>query len=41
MHDRLAAPYSLSRDQRFGHEGWEWTFPADASEATKVGDDYY
>lgn len=41
MHDRLAAPYSLSSDDVMGREGWQWKFPADASEATKVGDDYY
>ena len=41
MHDRLATPYSLSSDDVMGREGWQWKFPADASEATKVGDDYY
>tara|TARA_B100001971_G_C17711199_1_gene296558 strand:- start:240 stop:494 length:255 start_codon:yes stop_codon:yes gene_type:complete len=41
MHDRLVAPYSLSSEDRMGREGWQWKFPADASEATKVGVDYY
>ena len=41
LHDRLVAPASLSTSDDFAREGWEWRFPADASEATKVGDDYY
>ena len=41
MHDRLASPNSLSKDEEFGREGWQWRFPADASEATKVGHDTY
>lgn len=40
-HDRLVAPYSLSSEDKMGREGWQWKFPADASEATKVGVDYY
>ena len=41
LHDRLVAPHSLSLSDDFGREGWQWSYPADASEATQVGDDYY
>lgn len=41
LHDRLIAPHSLAESDEFGDRGWQWRFPADASEATKVGDDYY
>ena len=41
MHDRVVAPYSLSQDEGFGHEGWRWKLPADASEATQVEEDCY
>ena len=41
LHDRLVAPQSLSLSDDFGREGWAWRYPADASEAAKVGDDYY
>ena len=41
LHDRMVAPHSLSLSDDFGREGWGWRYPADASEATKVGDDYY
>ena len=41
LHDRMVAPHSLSLSDDFGREGWGWRYPADASEATQVGDDYY
>ena len=41
LHDRLVAPHSLAGSDEFAREGWQWSFPSDASEATKVGDDYY
>ena len=35
--DQLPAADSLSYLDEFGHEGWQWRFPADAAESTKLG----
>jgi arylsulfatase A-like enzyme len=41
MHDRLVCSSSLADSEEFGHQGWQWKFPMDASQATKVGKNYY
>ena len=35
--DQLPAADSLSYLDEFGHEGWQWRFPADADESAKLG----